>query len=212
MVHMPRDTADFKGFSGTRTCRTCKLVLDVSRFYQKYVYRDSARDGRVRYRFADGHCKSCRGAKLKAKLKSRPADKVRADKVRLKAYARRYKYKMTVAEDAALFAHLGHVCHSCRMPDPGNRKHEAQVDHDHDTGRVRGLLCRFCNSWYGWRNDDPFAVFCVLLYALYHAEIAAGLREPSYIPDTPPAGAIAERMARLLNAIQGAAPQTEAAA
>ena len=45
------------------------------------------------------------------------------------------------------------VCAICHRPNSdGSRLH---VDHRHDTGKVRGLLCRTCNMGIGSFKDDP---------------------------------------------------------
>ena len=45
----------------------------------------------------------------------------------------------------------GHACAVCREP----FTRTPQVDHDHETGRVRGLLCDYCNPMIGSARDDP---------------------------------------------------------
>jgi len=59
------------------------------------------------------------------------------------------KYSMTPDNFDGLLAHQGGVCALCgatRSDRLGRRFH---VDHDHDTGGVRGLLCSACNITVG---------------------------------------------------------------
>lgn len=37
----------------------------------------------------------------------------------------------------------------------GNVPSEAQLDHDHSTGQLRGVLCRNCNMALGLFGDNP---------------------------------------------------------
>ena len=38
------------------------------------------------------------------------------------------------------------------------------VDHDHETGKIRGLLCPNCNSGIGFLKDDPVILAAALDY------------------------------------------------
>ncbi|MCB5180408.1 endonuclease VII domain-containing protein [Streptomyces antimicrobicus] len=58
-------------------------------------------------------------------------------------------YGMTEAERDEMVAAQGGVCVICRK---GPAEH---VDHDHQTGRVRGVLCFACNSALGKFKDRP---------------------------------------------------------
>jgi hypothetical protein len=67
------------------------------------------------------------------------------------------KYGIGVEEyDDRLAAQKG-VCAICGQPEVltylGKQKKLA-VDHDHSTGKIRGLLCSRCNSGLGCFNDD----------------------------------------------------------
>lgn len=48
-----------------------------------------------------------------------------------------------------LLAAQGNVCPLCNNPVDLTVKGQLVVDHDHDTGQVRGALCRSCNSGEG---------------------------------------------------------------
>lgn len=41
-----------------------------------------------------------------------------------------------------------------------------QVDHNHDTGEVRGLLCKLCNSGIGHLKDNPILIKSALEYLI----------------------------------------------
>lgn len=48
-----------------------------------------------------------------------------------------------------LYAAQGHICPLCAGPIDVTVKGQMVVDHDHDTGLIRGALCRSCNSMEG---------------------------------------------------------------
>jgi hypothetical protein len=63
------------------------------------------------------------------------------------------KYGLAPGEYDALYSYQQGRCYICRRA-KGKTKRLA-VDHDHKTGKVRGLLCGPCNrEVIGWARDD----------------------------------------------------------
>lgn len=62
-------------------------------------------------------------------------------------------YGITLAQYVALFHQQGGVCSLCQKMDTESGK-PLFVDHDHATGKVRGLLCSTCNFGLGYFKDD----------------------------------------------------------
>ncbi len=70
----------------------------------------------------------------------------------------------------------GGVCAICHVaPDA---RHHLVVDHDFDTGEVRGLLCQPCNAALELFNDDPKVLAKATRYLLSRSAVdAASERE-----------------------------------
>lgn len=63
------------------------------------------------------------------------------------------KYGISVEQYEELLLRQGGVCKICGNECSSGRR--LSVDHCHETGRVRGLLCVNCNHGVGKFNDDP---------------------------------------------------------
>jgi hypothetical protein len=75
----------------------------------------------------------------------------------LRGYRLHQKYGMTEADFAALVEEQGGRCVICPAP-------PEVVDHDHRTGKVRGLLCQACNKVLGFAKDDPVRLIAAANY------------------------------------------------
>jgi uncharacterized C2H2 Zn-finger protein len=75
-------------------------------------------------------------------------------------------YGMTEAEYQVLLEQQGGVCGICRCLPADERSGPTRlvVDHDHATGRVRGLLCRGCNLGLGCLKDDVVLLTSAIRY------------------------------------------------
>jgi predicted nucleic acid-binding Zn ribbon protein len=84
------------------------------------------------------------------------------------AYNRMYLYGVTPDRFAEMLAEQGGSCGICPAAEPGG-KGAWHVDHDHATGRVRGLLCHHCNLGLGNFKDEPSRLRAAITYLEAHA-------------------------------------------
>ena len=90
-------------------------------------------------------CEDCRKAKRSAATHRRRVE---------------VTYGLTAEQYDALLAHQGGVCAICG----GERRYRLNVDHDHATGLVRGLLCRRCNKLLRDVRDDRDLLYRAAAY------------------------------------------------
>ena len=82
-------------------------------------------------------------------------------------YQYKRRYGLTFSEVEGLWEAQGKACAICRDPlrlrgEKGRDK--VVVDHCHDTGAVRGLLCTPCNLMIGYANDRPETLSLAIQY------------------------------------------------
>ena len=64
------------------------------------------------------------------------------------------RFGITLKEAEELLARQDGVCAICHLPITDQRGYAAHIDHDHESGAVRGILCLRCNVGLGSFKDD----------------------------------------------------------
>ena len=79
-------------------------------------------------------------------------------------------YKITPSIFNEMWENQSGKCVICKQPmlPRGRKKSAATVDHNHETGKVRGLLCRGCNQGIGLLKDDPEVLQSAFEYLMKH--------------------------------------------
>jgi hypothetical protein len=104
-----------------------------------------------------------RWAEYRRRAAVKRAAAIAADPTRtpMRVYKFLKQYGLTIDQFEALLAAQGHACAICSQPlrawVPRDERtlERPCIDHDHVTGKVRGILCTPCNLALGYLKDDP---------------------------------------------------------
>jgi hypothetical protein len=117
------------------------------------------------YREANRERERARGKRYREMYPERVKARQVASRESRRAYLVKRAYGLPLEEYNALLARQGNCCAICR----GDLavmcgKRRPHVDHCHDTGTVRGILCTKCNAGIGMLRDDPALLRAALAY------------------------------------------------
>lgn len=163
----------------TKTCSTCKNPRPLSDFH----FNRSRKSG---YSYNCRGCESARhqlywkknGERIMKKLDSRSQEiktkrqlyyqraiKNNPDKLLAKRLAH---YKITVEQYNYLLKEQKNKCAVCREEFSKNPRRWG-IDHDHQTHRIRGILCSNCNSTLGYSKENIRRLQRCLAYLRFHS-------------------------------------------
>jgi len=81
-------------------------------------------------------------------------------------------YGITLETYTEMLNAQGSVCAICQQPETSvhrdGKVYVLAVDHDHETGAVRGLLCKACNRGLADFRDDPKRLNAAMDYLKKH--------------------------------------------
>ena len=103
---------------------------------------------------------ACRSCKNRLKREKYAASEQFRDNVRDDQYRRLYGASRSELEQ--MLDDQGRACAICTVALPV--LHRANVDHDHATGQIRGILCHKCNVGLGQLGDTATALRKALAY------------------------------------------------
>lgn len=140
-----------------KACSRCGAFKSLTEFSPSDRYKSGHRS----------HCLECNRQDSRRWRRENP-EKLRES---ARASQLRARYGMTQQDFDAMLASQGGVCAICGADDPGNGR-RWNVDHCHDTGTIRALLCAGCNIGIGHLGHDPARLHAAADYIESHARKA----------------------------------------
>ena len=136
----------------TRTCYKCKRELPLTR---KYFYTSRRNVSGLQY-----ICIECEKERVK-EYRIKNKDKIKVDQ-------REYHLKkcgLSVEEYNKLFDEQKGRCKICGRHQ-NEFKNRLHIDHDHETGKIRSLLCGNCNRTLGYFGENPLIFIKMAKYVI----------------------------------------------
>ena len=123
-----------------RVCRVCKERKNLLQSFYR-VRKNMNLLSSYSY-----ECKECTVKRIKKRDRTHPH-------IKREQHLKR-RYGISLQEYTEMLDSQGNCCATCGSKEPGGKWKSFAVDHDHKTGKVRGMLCKSCNIALGEVDDS----------------------------------------------------------
>jgi hypothetical protein len=155
--------------SGHRTCKVCGEIKPKNQFAPQGYQCRQCRTKRQRAYYAALPPKTAEERKKAVETTRRWRERnleVVREKSRI-AHIKR-KFGLSAEEYDRMLQEQNGVCAICGMK--CKTGFNLAVDHNHDTGKIRGLLCKNCNTALGLLKENPENMLKAIEYLRQHSE------------------------------------------
>jgi hypothetical protein len=125
-----------------KPCSKCSIIKPNTEFFKDKRQRDGLAT----------HCKSCQRKAISNWGQSHYT------------YIALRKYGVTPEQYNQAIKDQDNKCAICHREEFSNRTNKLCIDHDHKTGKFRGLLCNRCNRCIGRFDDNPILLRAAAAY------------------------------------------------
>ena len=139
-----------------KVCTVCKENKELAEFHNSKTYKD-------------GKCYRCITCDRKARAQYKDANRDRFREVSRNKRVR-HVHGLEPEDYRRMLDSQGGVCAICKTDNVGGRNslnthlmHFA-IDHCHNSGVIRGLLCNCCNRGIGLLDEDPLVMAEAIKY------------------------------------------------
>lgn len=129
-------------------CSKCGKKKDAAEFYVAPTMKSGL----------SSYCKKCHKATAK----------VYYNTDRKRELWLRHEYGITVEQYETMLKAQNGGCAICGSTTSGGKGKHFAIDHNHETGKVRALLCNGCNRGLGFFDDDPDRLEAATKYLREH--------------------------------------------
>lgn len=146
----------------SKRCSKCQVEKDLDEFYRSTRYKDGRQH----------RCKDCSKRYTQEATAAWRRENPASQKASTRRTKAKQKYGVSLDTIHKMLTSQGGRCAICQKPisfTADDKRNKPHVDHDHQSGKLRSLLCLTCNTGLGMFGDSIHLIELAKQYLIAHS-------------------------------------------